>query len=160
MQLIRKISTATIYGGKLNVQRAVAEAPGTVDLYSVYGRANGVVRGKSKFTDNGENREDEWMGFVGQFEAVHAETGEIVRSGKCFLPQYAAEIVAGQFGEDAETVTFGFVVCAEKDDSSAVGYTYSVRPLIDTSGGEDDPLLELRGEVSKAISLEDKRKSK
>jgi len=148
-QLIRKISTATVYGSKMTVlKKTLTDESANHELYQVYGRARMIERGKSKFdaSVNEEERESDWKAFVGQFEAVNLDTGEVFQSGKCFLPDFAANIVAGQFDAEISNVEFAFTVQAQADTQSATGYTYSVTPLLNTSPA-NDALASLRAQA-------------
>lgn len=160
-QLIRKISTATVFGGRTDVQKATINSDGPVDLYMLYGRSNGIQEGETTTGAGEDARISKWTAFIGQFEAVNQETGEIFASGKCFLPQYAADIVKGQFSDDTDSVEFGFMIMAEADDTSATGYVYSVKPLIQADP-KTDALAALRSKVGTQPALdklEDKEES-
>jgi hypothetical protein len=149
-QIIRKISTATVYGGRKDVlKKTLTDEAEIHDLYHVYGRARMIERGKSKFDATGdeEERESDWKAFIGQFEAINLDTGEVFNSGKCFLPDFAANLVAGQFTGEVSNVEFAFTVQAKSDDSSATGYVYSVRPLIEGADAGEQ-LADLRAAIS------------
>lgn len=123
-----------------------------VPLYKVYGFATSVRNSKDILT--GDAKKDArtemhgpWQCLIGQFEAVSDITGEVSRSGQTFLPQFAIDMVAGQFAENVERVKFGFGIAAKFDDSTPTKYTYVVTPLLDVA--EDDPIKAIADIVSK-----------
>ena len=76
MQLLRKISAATVIGGKETVLETVMKDKGkSHTLYRVIGIANDAKEGQGKvgFAD--------WKCLLGNFEATNLLTGEVFRSG-------------------------------------------------------------------------------
>lgn len=141
-QLLRKISAATVVGGKSVVLETVFKDKSTAHpLYRVVGICNGTRTGKNKFDD----KEDagEWRALLGNFEATSFLTGEIFNSGVCFMPAYVVDLVAGQLaGDDPNSsVKFAFDIAAKFDDKAATSYTYFATSLIEPQ--EDDALRSL-----------------
>jgi hypothetical protein len=127
-KIINKISTKTIVG-KIKAPES-AEA-----LYKVYGIATKVVHGETAF--------GAFVAFLGDFKAVNLKTNEVVRSGKCFLPDVAANMLQGALEHSDSGVEFGFVVNAEPADNQS-GYQYTVSPLIESNAADPMSLLEKR----------------
>lgn len=125
MNLLSKISMKTI-GADVE-----ASKEGPIALAHVLGIAKGVKTGQSTYGD--------WTAFVGSFEAVNLETGEIFRAGKCFLPEIATSLLAGAL-TDAETVQFALEIGA-RPAKNAVGYEYTVTPLIGPSESDELSML-------------------
>lgn len=149
MQLLRKISRATVIGDNTAVmEKCLADKNKIHPLYRVYGFATGT----RKDTDIERKETDTRPGFgsweclIGQFEAVNLDTGEVSRSGQCFLPQFAVDMVSGQFGDGVDRVKFGFEIGAKFDATTPTKYTYQVAPLLEVS--EDDPLKAIASQIS------------
>ena len=109
MQLLRKISRATmIPGGDTAVLELVmANKEKTVPLYRVGGSCNGSRKGESDY--------GEWECLIGNFQAINLETGEVSRSGQCFLPQFAVDTIVGQFDAEVTAVKFAYDVGVKFD---------------------------------------------
>jgi hypothetical protein len=159
MQLLRKISRATMIGDTTPIlEKVLADKTKVVPLYRVYGFATSIRNSKDILT--GDAKKDArtemhgpWQCLVGQFEAENLLTGEVSRSGQCFLPQFAIDMVAGQFSDDVERVKFAFEVGAKFDDGAPGKYSYSVAPLLEVS--EDDPILAIAASLIKPKTLTD-----
>lgn len=158
MQLLRKISRATMIGDTTPIlEKVLADKNKTIPLYRVYGFATSVRNSKDILT--GDPKKDArtemhgpWQCLIGQFEAANLMTGEISRSGQCFLPQFAIDMVAGQFSENVERVKFGFEIGCKFNAEAPGKYEYVVSPLIDVA--EDDPIALIAGEINKPKQLE------
>lgn len=133
--LIKKISIKTV----LKARPAVPEKNGEVNqIMDLIGIANGVQPGE---TDKGPyNR------FIGSFQATNLKTGEVYRSGSCFMPDVAGNLILGALKGGASSVEFGFKIGVVKDDQSATGYVYVAEPLMKPS--ENDPLELLNKKVN------------
>lgn len=133
MKLLKKITIKAVFG---DVKKAVASSElvqgDALPVMRVVGKCD---RSAVKETDYGAS-----VTLKGNFMATNLATGEIARSNTCYLPDAAADAVAGAL-LDAETVEFGFDIFAEVDAGSATGYVYSVTPLI--APKEDDALSRL-----------------
>lgn len=132
--IVRKISTKTVVGTPSDI-RNLPDGP----IMRVMGVMRGVQTGEG---DNGP-----WVAFIGQFQAVNLKTGEIFGAAKCFLAGAASDIIesawhASQEGDTpAQDMKFAFDIVKITNDTSAVGYEYQARPLIEAA--ETDPLLEM-----------------
>lgn len=145
MQLLRKISRATVIGDNTVVmEMCLADKVKIHPLYRVYGWVNGS-RKTSDIEDKEERAKSEkygaWECLIGNMECVNLLTGEISRSGQCFLPQFAVDLVVGQLGGDVERVKFAYEVAAKFDDQNPTKYTYVVTSLIEPE--ENDPLADI-----------------
>lgn len=154
MQLLRKISRATVIGDNTAVmEKCLAEKEKIHALYQVYGFATGTRKDTDIEKKEGDQRPGfgSWECLIGQFEAVNLLTGEISRSGQCFLPQFAIDMVSGQFGDGVDRVKFGFEIGAKFDATTPTKYTYQVAPLLDVA--EDDPLKAIAASINKPAQL-------
>lgn len=161
MQLLRKITVRTVYGDKGEVLETVmSDKKKSHALMRVVGVANGVKTGASKQKQSGKDAsgqtveievERSWKALLGSFEATNLQTGEVFRSGVCFLPDFAIELVSGQLTEDVDSVRFGFDVTASYDETSATSYVYDVTALM--APAEDDPLTALASQVNATATL-------
>src|SRR5271156_1087181 len=112
MQLLRKISRATMVGDNTKLmEMCFADKTKTHPLYRVYGFATGTRKSSDRVKPNETAEEKskrekygEWECLIGQFQGASLLTGEISQSGIVFLPQFAIDLVAGQFGGDEERV--------------------------------------------------------
>lgn len=163
MQLLRKISARTVFGGKSAVLETVfKDKTKPQPLYRVVGICNGTRHGQTIEGEDGTQRPAkqapsptdkmrDWQALLGNFEATNLQTGEVFRSGVCFLPSYVADIVAGQLIGDTQSVKFAFDVYAVFDENSITSYQYQAMPLMAVS--EDDPLKQLSGSLQPPASL-------
>ena len=120
MKILKKISTATIIGTKPNV-RAIPEE-GTLALYSVGGRVSGLKTGE---TSNGP-----WLALTGEFIAVRVSDSEQFMAGVAFIPGATADVLAGAFRSNPQTVIeFAVRVGVRLDSTSATGYVYEVETV-------------------------------
>lgn len=157
MQLLRKISRATMIGDTTPIlEKVLANKDKTIPLYRVYGFATSVRNSKDILT--GDAKKDArtemhgpWQCLIGQFEAANLLTGEVSRSGQCFLPQFAIDMIAGQFSDDVERVKFAFEVGVKFDPEAPGKYAYVVAPLLDAS--EDDPISAIASQITKPAQL-------
>lgn len=151
MQLIRKISAASLGWRKPEIQSAVLIARNeAVPLYRVGGVATGIRTGKSKFDDREET--SEWIALTGRFRAFtkHKDgEGETFESGVCFMPGYVVDAVAGQLSAETTGVRFAYDIMAKYDEKSATSYTFHAVSLLEPA--EDDPLDTIVGPASNAM---------
>lgn len=143
-KIVKKISTKVVHG--------VVKAPKhgeTKGVMRVGGMANGIKKGT---TDKGD-----WIAVTGSFVARNfEEDGSLAedeyRSGTCFMPDVAVELIAGSLQEEGAQTTFGFDILVKGDDTAIVKYVYEVTPLMDPT--EDDPMVQLSASLmDKPLSL-------
>lgn len=144
MKLLKKISTKTVCGLTVAAIREKATPKGT-PLFRVVGVAVG--------TKSGETDKGIWLALRGQFEAHNMETGEVVASGTCFLPDAATDMIAAQLSvEGCQSVQFAFDVLVKSDETAITGYVYEAKPLLEPS--ETDPISALRSQLPDLPKLE------
>lgn len=139
MQLIRKISSATLGWRKPEIQGAVlADKARAIPLYRVAGIATGIRTGKSKFDDRDE--EQTWIALLGRFRAwsSHTDADNPYDSGVCFMPQYVVDAVAGQLAIETQGVKFAYDILAKYAEKSATSYEFLASALLEPA--QDDPL--------------------
>lgn len=132
MNLLGKISVKNVCG-KITVKKDDEERP----LMQVMGIVTGSMIKSSQYGDS--------IGFKGQFKATNVETGEVYRSGVCYLPGVASDLVAGGMGEGVNSLEFAFGISVKPADNP-IGYEYIVASLLDVS--ESDPLEALEGKLN------------
>lgn len=161
MQLLRKISAATVIGGAdpakdTILELVMADKSKSHALYRVIGIANDTREGAGK-----EGFKD-WRALLGNFQATNAITGEVFRSGVCFMPQFVVDDVAGQLAGDVEFVKFAYDIGAHFSSKSATSYEYDATPLMQPAA--DDPLIALANLFSQpnaaALPAPDDKKAK
>jgi len=131
--LLKKISAKNLFGK--------IEAPEkAIELFALYGVANGTKTGKSQFGD--------WIAFTGDFEAANMETGESFRAPVCFLPQPAQGMLEAALMKNSDGVEFSFIVGIKPADN-AFGYEYTVRPV--KAANQSDALTALREMTQEAM---------
>lgn len=134
-KLISKISAKTVAGK----QRRLNDDQTQRWLFEVAGVANSKREGESDYGP--------WVSLMGTFMAKNLETGEIFRSGQCFLPNVALNSVLGVLDGGATGVQMAFrvgIIQSPKDDAKT---EYIVEPLLEVA--EDDPAAALLAKVSK-----------
>lgn len=147
-KIVKKISMKTICG-KVSVKNLPDE--GDKPLMRVIGQAKGIKTGTSDYGD--------WAALTGIFEATNIETGEVYRSGVCFMPEIAQDMVIPALMQDSATaVDFAFEIGAEASEDSSVGYVYTIKPLIEAA--ESDPLRALSEQVQKSLPAPKEEKAK
>lgn len=97
-------------------------------LARIYGIANGV-----KVQEDRLQAGKMHTYFVGQFEGINLDTGEIFTSGKMFLPGGLSEqfeaFVRKALDEDKKTgIQFGFEIASQRA-TNPIGYTYVAAPF-------------------------------
>jgi hypothetical protein len=158
MQLLRKISRDTVYGGKGELLELImSEKDKQHPVMRVVGYANGIKAGSSKqkvqTTDGEAEVERAWKALTGDFQATNSQTGQIFRSGVCFAPEFVVDMVHGQLSadDDIESVTVAYDLVASYDETSATSYVYDVVWLQETA--ENDPLNALAAQVDEIKQL-------
>lgn len=81
----------------------------------------------------------------GSFIGTDLTTGEMFQSGQCILPDFIGAVL-GDAALRGGNVQFGVLISAKRDDDAVAGYTYSVKPLIDTKPSpEMEKLMQATG---------------
>jgi len=143
MQLLKKIAVRTVFGDKAEILETVlTDKTRSHPLMRVVGIANGFKEGAGDY--------GAWKGLTGRFEATSAKTGEVYNSPVCFLPEFAIDLIAGQFREPGDVVKFALDIGAIYSADAATSYEFTVTPLTDTA---DDELKELAFTASKTAPL-------
>jgi|SRR5579872_676733 len=157
--IVSKLTVATLGCNPSLVKNMKADDPalenGELPLARLYGQLSGV-----RFQDD-KVKGQVYTYFVGTFEGVNMQTGEVQRSGKMFLPKGISEIVedAVRKASDADgkltaSLDFAFELRSIKA-SNPIGYSYKVLSL--KSPAQVDELKALRDLVMKAGAVSQKR---
>lgn len=106
-------------------------------------RVVGVAR---KF-EIGESDFGEYTKFVGTFQATDLRDNKDYRSGNCFLPEVATDMLRQAIiDNEGSQVEFGFDIGVIGRPELAIGYEYTVTPLIEAT--EADPLQMLANKIN------------
>lgn len=147
MQLLKRISTRSVYGSKEDIQRLVlSDTKKNHPLYRVYGFATGYVQGPSKFKNTDGSAQPDWSCIAGDFEAVNVE-GEVFNASLCFLPNYITGpiVQALRDNSDIQQIEIAFDIVAQHDPNSATSYTYLAQQV--KRAGETSQLETLRDKI-------------
>jgi len=145
--LVSKITFKSVCGAAQTEPVQIVDDTGTKKtvlrgVEKMYMRVIGVIYGTKLVTSNyGDSIE-----FAGQFQGINLDTGEVYEGGKLFLPNVAEMYTAGAFntasqGEGFKSLDVAFDI-GVKPSNNAVGYEYTVKPLIQAEPTES-PLTRL-----------------
>lgn len=108
---------------------AIEDPKARLPLCRILGKANDV-----RYQEDQKNPGTIHTYFVGTFEGINIETGDVYRSGKLFLPKGISEAVesaikgAKDSGDNSASVSFAFELRAVKA-SNPIGYSYEAAAL-------------------------------
>lgn len=141
MKYLKKLSVKKVCG---RPEFEKGSADGTeISLMQVFGQATGTKGGTSDYGD--------WECLLGSFEATNLENGDTFRAAQLFMPDVAHEPIAQAIKLATNgIVDFAVEIIAVKDSESSVGYSYSMKPLVDAE--ESDPLKILREKAQKQLA--------
>ena len=125
---VSKISVKSVYGEVEGMEKGEPEKP----IMRVMGICVKAVHGES---DKGP-----WTAFEGDFAAINAESGEIFRSARCFLPNVATNQLAVALEQSTGPVEFALDI-AVRPSNNVHKYEYFAKTLKDMSA--TDPLAGL-----------------
>ena len=144
MQLLKKIAVRTVFGDKAEILSLVlSDKTKSHPLMRVVGVANGFKEGEGDY--------GAWKGLMGRFEATSAATGQVFNSPVCFLPEFAIDLICGQFRQPGDTVKFALDIGAVYAADAATSYEFTVTPLTES---EDDELKELAFAANRTAPLQ------
>ena len=136
--LLSRITIKTVYG---DITKPTKET----HLMRVYGQCTGFKTASSQYGDS--------LGFMGQFKAINAVTGEAFTASKCYLPKIVETALGAALqAPDSEAVEFAFDISI-KPAQNAFGYEYVVRPVIQPK--ESAVMAALEAEMG-MLQLDDK----
>lgn len=135
MDLVRKISTATIIGN-MPIESWV---PGRdEELFTIVGIADGIREGSSNFGD--------WVAFIGKFVARRNSDKREFAGSEAYIPEPLQSMLLAALKESG-TVQVAVKVCAKYHERSTTKYTYYVKPLNELP--ESDTMKQLRSLMDK-----------
>lgn len=150
MQLLKRISTRSVFGSKEDIQRLVlSNEKINHPLYRVYGYATGYVTGASKFKNADGTDQPDWVCIAGDFEAINTN-GEVFNAALCFLPNYITGPIVQALKEnsDISQIEIAYDIVAQYDKQSATSYTYLAQSV--RRAGEVSQLESLREKIEGA----------
>lgn len=132
--LVSKVTVSTVYGKIKTTIKKTEEGDIRIlekdtMLMRLFGQATGYQVKTSQYGDS--------LQFEGIFKAINAETGEIFRSGKCFLPKVFESHLGGLLDQIETGAEFALDIYAIPANN-AFGYEYRVRPLLEV---QESPVL-------------------
>ena len=121
MEILRKLTIKNCGWNTSELKAAVAKAPQT-DILKIAGVITSIRPGQTQLGEYAE--------LGGQFQAVNLATGEMFQSAKSILPTFIADpmVEASKGGSEVE---FAIQIGVKRNDTSVVGYEFSVKPLVE-----------------------------
>ena len=90
--------------------------------------------------------------FSGDFKGIDVETGEDFRSGMCYLPDVASDLLKNALDANPGIIEFGFDISVVGVKGRTEGeqgkYEYRCRPLM--KAAENDPMLALENKLAES----------
>lgn len=111
----------------------------TIELFDVMGVARDTMTGVSDFGD--------WIGFKGDFQAIRTTDGQRFRSGKCFLPEGASDLIEAAQPSKEKEIAFAFRIGLIVDDTANTLYEYTVESPLEPE--QNDAIKRLEESYSK-----------
>lgn len=146
--IISKITMASI-GCKPSAVSLLPDGENELPIARLYGTLDKVGHQDDKNTGT------PFTFFVGNFEAINMQTGEVFKSGKMFLPKGISELVESEVTKNpGADIAFAFEVRSIKANNP-IKYSYKVLPLVSPTVA--DPLKILRDKVLAAGAIDVKR---
>jgi hypothetical protein len=150
--IISKITMATI-GCKPALVTTLPEGQNELPIARLYGKLSDV-----RYQDD-KAKGQIYTYFIGTFEAINMQDGDVYRSGKMFLPKGISELVEDATKKAREkdpkaSIAFAFEVRAIKANNP-IKYSYKVLALKNPEAA--DELREIRESVQKAGTIEVKK---
>jgi hypothetical protein len=133
MELVNKITIKGLVGAVKGIIKGKADGE-IVKLAQIVGICNGTGVVPTQYGDS--------TFLKGQFKMKSLLDGKEQQSGKCFLPDSAINLVAGQLTDDCKAIQFAFNIGVKVDDSIQIGYVYTIEPLLSPEANNPLALLE------------------
>lgn len=140
MELLRKITIRTMGHSleELKKWAAAAKKGEKRPLVRIVGETSGAKTGQHP--ERGTHTK-----LLGQFVGTNLVTGEVFQSGQCILPEFVGAPL-GAAVASGDKAQFAVEVGQIADASSVVGYTFSVKPLMETKPSDQmQQLMKLAG---------------
>lgn len=128
MQIARKITIGGLNGVRKGFKGITEE--------TFVARIVGIVQ-SSKVE---EGQLGSYIKFTGEFQGTNMD-GLVTMAPVCMLPEPAASMLHTAVNESEGSVKFGFDFFVVPDESVAIGYKYSITPLIETK--PSNPLTDM-----------------
>ena len=109
-------------------------------LCTIMGFANGAKPDANEYS--------EFIKFAGDFRSINKETGEILNSGLCILPNFYAEQLYAAVNAQGRTapVKFAVDISVRYDPAIVTKYTYELTNI--AAAPAEDPMAQLMAEVT------------
>lgn len=112
-------------------------------------RVVGIATGTKSVADKFKPGEFAF-GITGDIVAINTLSGEEYRSGVCYMPATAQNLVVGALGGNPDGVEFAFDIGVKKAENP-VGYEYTIKPVIKPK--ESNAMAALLGRVQEEAPL-------
>ena len=117
-----------------------------------------VIMGYAKTFENKTTTYGDSTAFHGDFKGINVETGEDFRSGTCYLPDVASDLLKNALDTNPGIIEFGFNISVVGVKGRTEGengkYEYRCTPLMKAS--ENDPMLALENKLRDAAEAKPK----
>lgn len=112
-----------------------------------------IIMGYAKSMEKKATNYGDSTAFHGDFKAINTITGEAYRSGTCYLPDVASDMLENIMSSNAGTVEFGFKISIigvkGRNPGEDGKYEYRCKPLLESA--ENDPLKALEGKITQKL---------
>lgn len=112
-----------------------------------------IVMGFAKSFETKVTTFGDSIGFHGDFKGIDMDTGEEFRSGVCYLPDVAEDLLMHAMEGNAGVVEFAFEIgvvgVKGRTDGEAGKYEYRCKPMMKSS--ENDPMVLLEERLKKGL---------
>jgi hypothetical protein len=110
-----------------------------------------------------QRNNSEYVYFLGNFEGVNLDTGEVSQASKLYLPPGASETLEVMLNRVQErrkgaSVNFAFEIVAAPSEDARCGYAYETRTILQPE--QADMLDQVRGAVKEYADKETKKEPK
>lgn len=149
---VSKLTIKTL-GCNPSMVKTLPDGENKLAICRLYGKVQDV-----KYQEN-KDKGEVYTFFAGTFEGINMQNGEVLRSGKLFLPKGISEVVESEVKnlrakDDKASVSFAFEIRAVKA-TNPIGYSYEAAALKKPEA--EDELSELRSAISKFPTLAQKQ---
>ena len=140
--IVSKISVAKVHG-KIDMK---ALPKGTI--FRIVGIARGTKTGVTNF--------GQWEALTGTFVAYNLLTGEEFRSGVCFMPQTAIDLVTGALADSPDGVEFALDIGVKPSSREPeTKYEYTLHPVLKPKDTDAMGALLAKANEAKPLALTD-----
>jgi hypothetical protein len=138
---VKKLSIKTVIGNVRELLRTIEKDKGGIDLYVLGGVATGFSTGTGNYGD--------WTKIQGDFLCTNLITGEVYKAPATFVQEPVQGFLLNALSTHGD-VEFMVRVRLMRDDSSPVGYTYILTPVLNAE--QTDKLKNVRNRMAAFVA--------